>query len=70
MARLVSYTGGFVSGPFAIGPKGSMWEMGAGIAYSASVNQFMVAWHGNYGSGNNIWIARVNTAGRLWAILP
>ena len=65
MARLVSYTDGFVSSPFAIGPKGSMWEMGAGIAYSPAANQFLVAWHGNYGSGNNIWIARVTTGGQV-----
>ena len=65
MARLVSYSGGFVSAPFAIGPKGSMWEMGAGIAYSPAANQFLVAWHGNYGSGNNIWIARVTTGGQV-----
>jgi len=65
MARLVSYTDGFLSSPFALGPKGSMWEMGAGIAYASAVNQFLVAWHGNYGSGNNIWIARVSTAGKL-----
>ena len=65
MARLVSYTAGFISAPFAVGPKGSMWEMGAGIAYSPAANQFLVAWHGNYGSGNNIWIARVTTGGQV-----
>ncbi len=54
-----------MSSPFAIGPKGSMWEMGAGIAYSPAANQFLVAWHGNYGSGNNIWIARVTTGGQV-----
>jgi hypothetical protein len=64
MARAVSYTGGFVSAPFAIGAKGSMWERGAGIAYSAAANQFLVTWEGS-GSSHNIWIARVNTAGQL-----
>ncbi len=65
MARIVSYTKGFVSAPLAVGPKGSMWEMGPGIAYSPAASQFLVTWHGNYGSGNNIWIARVNTTGQL-----
>ena len=46
MARLVAYSGGFVSAPFAIGPKGSMWEMGARNRVLAAANQFLVdlAW--------------------------
>jgi hypothetical protein len=64
MARIVSYTGGLVSAPIALGAKGSMWERGAGIAYSPAANQFLVTWEGS-GAAHNIWIARVNLAGQL-----
>lgn len=65
MARVVSYTAGFVSQPVAIGPQKSAWEFGAGIAYSTAAGEFLVTWMGDYPAANNIYFARVNPAGQV-----
>jgi hypothetical protein len=67
MARLLSYSGGFITGPFALGPAGSMWEMTAGVTYSAAAHEFLVTWQGDYPGANNVWVARVNLAGQVAA---
>ncbi len=67
MARIVSYDGGFLTPPFALGPLGSNWEMGAGIAYSSAANEFVVTWMSEFNKGNNVSFARVSLAGQLLA---
>ena len=59
------YRWSLVLGPLRDRPKGIDVGDGRGIAYSPAAHQFLVAWHGNYGSGNHIWIARVSTAGQV-----
>ena len=67
MARLASYDGGFLTAPFALGPLGSNWEMGAGIAYAPDRNEFLVVWMSEFNKGNNISFARVSLAGQKLA---
>jgi hypothetical protein len=69
-ARLLTYSGGFITGQFAIGPVGSSWEMTPGIAYSSASQEFLVTWQGDYPGSNNVWLARINLAGQLLASFP
>lgn len=70
MARVISYSAGFVSQPIAIGPQGSAWEFGAGISFSTATNEFLVTWMGDYPAANNIYMARLNVAGQLLQTTP
>jgi hypothetical protein len=70
MARVISYTTGFVSQPIAIGPEKSAWEFGAGISFSTATNEFLVTWMGDYPAANNIYMARLSLAGQLLQTAP
>jgi hypothetical protein len=68
--RLLSYSGGFLTGPIAIGPAGGNQEMAPGITYSPATHEFLVTWMGDYPSADNIWVARINLAGQVLASFP